>query len=290
MCCTIGNGVPAELTDTRLYAGEAMKDGKYVHVLAYQNSAKTSGPNAMIIPFPTDVPMTEHNVIPTSKFKKFLNDICEATAIRRRAFTKSAPIAVAAGTASLAQVFDVGSYTVILASKVSQVPEALKRVDASRRPEVTTQFLLHYGRLYPDQPVALCCWNGSIEKIEPLLWWYEPKNPDVLFIPTMDAHDGGPPDLNAEVKTDHIISVGSSIALSGDQVRYSEELPSVAKELLPLKVHGHRVPFNIQNGDSFVTVASLREASDDSKKVIIIKRGANINTINSEGEMVGWHA
>jgi len=28
---------------------------------------------------------------------------------------------------------------------------------------------------------------------EPLLWWYEPSDEENLFIPTMDAHDGGPP-------------------------------------------------------------------------------------------------
>ena len=179
MCCTIGAGAKAELTDTRLYVGEATMEGKYVHVLAYQNNAKTNGPNAMILPFPTSVPMGPSNTVKTSGMKEFLNDIAEATKIPTKGMRSMSFAAVAAGMSdSLAQVFDVSSYTVVLADKVTQVPEALKRVDERRRPEVTTQFLLHYGRLYPNQPVALCCWDGMISDVEPLLWWYEPKNPD----------------------------------------------------------------------------------------------------------------
>jgi hypothetical protein len=285
MCCTVGAGTKAELTDTRLYVGEATKDDKYVHVLAYQNNAKTNGPNAMILPFPTNVPMGPLNAIKTSGMKGFLNDIVEATKIPTKSMRSFSYAAVAGMSDSLAQVFDVGSYTVVLADKVTQVPEALKRVATIRRPEVTTQFLLHYGRLYPNQPVALCCWDGTIKDIEPLLWWYEPKNPDELFIPTMDAHDGGPPDLNATVDTDHFITVGSRIQSNGHEVSYSDFLPADALALLPLKAHGHQVPYKIQNGDSFVSVAQLRGSSRDN---VIIKRGANSNTIHSENRMRGW--
>jgi hypothetical protein len=282
MCITIGAGTPAVLTGTKLYAGEAIVNDKYVHVLAYQNNADSDGPNAMIIPFPTDVPMGPENTLDTSKYKNFLTDISEASKHHMRsAKFNSDYFTLECAAGGVAQVFDVGSYTVILADNVAQVPAALQKVSLDKRPEVTTQFLLHYGRMYPKQPVALCCWSGYVEA-EPLLWMYEPKDKDTLFIPTMDAHDGGPPDLSAKVETDHIISVGSNISSNGATVHYSDFLYEGAP-LLPKQVHGTQLLGRFKNGDMFVSTATLRGRQP------IIKRGANLQKIDAEIEMRGWH-
>jgi hypothetical protein len=287
MCCTIGE-VEAKLTGTKLYAGEAMHNGKYVHVLAYQNNAESKWdvPNAMIIPFPTNKPMGPENILDTTKYKNFLDDIGEATRRRSRGMTlgmDSDDMLFGAACAGSAQVFDVGVYTVILADHVAQVPEALKRVSEDKRPSVRTQFLMHYGRMYPKQPVALCCWSGRVEA-DPLLWWYEPSDPMNLFIPTMDAHDGGPPDLNATVQTDHIISVGSNILPTGSTVEYQDFLYEGAP-LLPTKVHGTKLFGLAKNGDTFVHINTMREKMNNGAR---IKRGANLNKIDTDYPMLGW--
>lgn len=277
MCCTIGPSV-ATLSATKLYAGEAMFNGKYVHVLAYQNKAKSSGPNAMIIPFPTNVAMDEANVLDTTKYKNFMNDISEATKVRTRGISMndSDELLSFGAVMKSAKVFDVGDYTVVLASHVSQVPEALKKVAPEKRPEVSMEFLIGYGILYPDQPVALCCWSGSVDAA-PLLWWYEPKDSENLFIPTMDAHDGKAPDLNANVHVDHIISVGSNLVSTGETVHYEDFLYEGAP-LLPKKVHGAKFKGSMKNGDMFVSVADLHSK----------ERGALIKRAGQESPLNGW--
>lgn len=263
MCCTF---TASEMSDTRIYVGQAKRQGKLVHVLAYQNAAVTRGPNAMVLPFPTETAMGPDNVVDTRQFKNFLKDIGEASrhiTKGMRGDRRSMTLGAAAMSDSLAEVFDVGSYTVILADNVFQIPEALSRVSAEKRPSVSTDFLIGYGELYRDQPIAVCCWNGSIEA-EPLMWWYEPTDSDRLFIPTMDAHDGKAPKVGARVYTDHLISVGSTEGNMGNKVHYSQaaKIPSSVKELLPLQVHGKKLEQSLPNGDCFVKVSTLHSTRE----------------------------
>ncbi len=254
MCCSVH---VSKMSNTLIYSGEAQKNEKSVHVLAYQNSAETDGPNAMVLPFPTDVKMGKDNIIDTSKFKSFLKNITNAS--KHRSFTKGArrlTLGSAAFHDSLAEVFDVGSYTVVLADKVSQIPEALTRVPKEKRPEISTQFLLGFGHLYPQDPIAICCWNGSIEA-EPLLCWYEPRNYSTLFVPTMDAHDGNAPQVGTLVRTDHIISVGSVGPTNGNEVHYQDKIPNEVKEILPTHVFGGKLHHWNSNADTFVKTAQL---------------------------------
>jgi len=109
----------------------------------------------MILPFPTNKSMGPENIIDTSKFSGFLKDIAEAT--KQRLFRRSRGLVMCAGNSKMAQVFDVGSYTVILASNAAQIPEALTRVPEYKRPKVSTRFLIQFGMMYPRQPIALCC-------------------------------------------------------------------------------------------------------------------------------------
>lgn len=283
MCCTIGR-VAAKLTGTHLYVGEAEKDGKTVHVMAYQNKAESAGPNAMVLPFPTNAAMSEDNVIDTRKFKHFLEDISKASEIQRRSFRSDSKMLGARGISgnAVAAVFDVGSYTVVLADDVEQIPEALTRVKAPRRPTVSEAFLEGYGEFYPDQPIAVCCWEGSI-KSEPLLWWYEPKDKSQLFIPTMDAHDGNAPQLHQKVATDHIISVGTSTNRIGNNVYYRDEIPGAVKRLLPPSVSGSKLPVWMENGDCFVKTADLQPKTLMEDASVILRRGANYSE-----PMRGW--
>jgi len=276
--------VAAKLTGTHLYVGEAEKDSKTVHVLAYQNKAESEGPNAMVLPFPTKKEMTEDNVIDTRKFKHFLEDISKASEIQRRSFRSDSKMLGARGISgnAVAAVFDVGSYTVVLADNVEQIPEALTRVKAARRPTVSDAFLEGYGEFYPDQPIAVCCWEGSI-KSEPLLWWYEPKDKSQLFIPTMDAHDGNAPQLHQKVATDHIISVGTSTNRNGHSVYYHDQIPDAVKRLLPPSVSGTKLLGWMENGDCFVKTADLQPKTLMEDASVILRRGANYSE-----PMRGW--
>lgn len=243
---------------THIYVGEAIHNEKYVHVMAYQNWAESDKPNAMILPIPTKQAVTRDNVLDTRTFKGFLKDISNASKHVVKSFRRNEGPA-SAGSRGLADVFDVGSYTVILAEHAKQVPEALTRVPESKRPVISYKFLLWFAQHFKDQPLAICCWSGSLTDIEPLLWWYEPSNPNQFYIPTFDAHDGNPPDMTKKVDTDHTISVGSTLHPTGHQVRY-ENQPKFgpAMHLLPSKVHGYRPARVEPNADTYAKVADVR--------------------------------
>ena len=290
MCMT---SAASKLSDTIIYVGEGTYKDKYVHVLAYQNNAtnESSGPNAMILPFPTSEEMDENNIIDTSEFKYFLKDITNAS--KQRAFgskllgfngnhAKSA-------WHSVAKVFDVGSYTVILAKNVNQIPEALTRVSENKRPKISNQFLEGFGKIYPNQPVAVCCFDGTIEA-EPLLWWYVPKNEKVFFIPTMDAHDGNAPKLSEAVQTDHVISTGflsNSENSVASEVNYTDrKIPDEIRSLLPTHVHGGKLGSKYKNGDMFINKENC--SNKEHPKMI---RGASFQEAEKNSlkfEMHGW--
>lgn len=293
MCITTA---AARLSKTLIYVGEGIRDGKDVHVLAYQNNATNDspGPNAMVLPFPTADEMDERNVINTKTFKWFLKDIINASKMRTRSLgSDSFSLNATKGISRSAQVFNVGSYTVVLAENVNQIPEALGRVPENRRPTISDYFLYGYGQLYPDQPIAVCCWDGEIEA-EPLLWWYTPKNKDHFFIPTMDAHDGKPPRLSEAVRTDHIISVG---AVDPDRIgrhyriNYSGALPPSVMTLLPQYTYGTKLGSTYLNGDMFVKTSNLCAGSTNYKDIPKARRGATFDKAEAQSqdfEMYGW--
>jgi hypothetical protein len=246
MCISTG---PAHFSETLLYAGEGSYEGKYVHVIAYQNKAVSPGPNAMILPIPAAAELDERNVVDTRKFRKFLEQIRLAVDPPPR----SQPVAAS----SRAKVFDVGSYTVVLARSAAAVVDALHRVPEAKRPAANAALLESFERNYPGWPLAVCCWSGTIEP-EPLLWWYEPRMPDWLFAPALDAHDGGPPQLDQMVDVDHVVAFGSASYRDGEKVWYSERPPQPFEKLLPETVRGRRLEIPMPNGDFWLSTADLK--------------------------------
>jgi len=240
----------SRMSDTLLYSGEGTYKNKYVHVLAYQNTAFSfsNTANAMILPFPTSQEMSEDNIIDTTMFSSFLKNISDATKLHSKMLRSFALNSDSLGSRSF-KVFDKGSYTVVLANDLNKIQDALQLVPLHKRPIISDEFMEGYGSLYKDLPVAICCWAGNV-KAEPLLWWYEPSDKENLFIPTMDAHDGKAPSPRMTVDTDHIISVGSTLnnrpAVS---VSYSQTRPAELHGLLPTSVHGTKMNYHISNGD-----------------------------------------
>jgi hypothetical protein len=244
---------PSVMSNTRLYAGEAEVEGKYAHVLAYQNKAQTRGPNAMILPLPARGDLGPKNMLDTREYRGFLDDISEAT---RHVTRGSRSMKSSYGIAQRAQVFDVGSYTVVLAKSPDEVPEALALVPEAKRPTISQEMLDSFAQNYPSWPLAVCCWDGTIDA-EPLLWWYEPRVPEVLFAPALDAHDGRAPDLHRQVDVDHNLSFGSTLrTLPGaSTVRYTS-MAALGSTLLPKAVVGTKLVRTMQNGDFLLGVGS----------------------------------
>lgn len=258
MCCTVR---AADLSNTKLYAGEAHRGDTYVHVMAYQNKAATKGPNAMILPIPAATMLGPENVIDTRSFPHFLDDIQDA--VESSGFITFG----GGGELSEAQVFDTGSYTVVLAERASAIARALDRVPEQKRPPLNPEILRAFEDLYAGWPLAVCCWDGTIQA-EPLLWWYEPKMPDWLFAPALDAHDGGPPNTRVQVDVDHNIAFGLARHRKDDpEVVYHDRIPTTVRELLPNSVVGTSIDRTMQNGDFWLSLTDplrllLRRAPD----------------------------
>ena len=265
MCITSSSST---MSKTSIYVGEGKYQDQDVHVMAYQNTAEnlSGGPNAMVLPFPTKTPMSQDNMIDTRKFSHFLKDITKASQMVFRSMTLgggSRRNVTKGGFDSLAAVFDVGSYTVILADNVGQIPEAVGRVPENKRPNFTAEFLEGMGKLYPEQPIAVCCFDGKIEA-EPLLWWYVPTDSSTFFAPTMDAHDGRAPVVNAMVDVDHVISTGSyddSRIGHHNKVYYTETIPEEVRSLLPNYAFGKKWQDVYNNGDTFIKIGATTEGA-----------------------------
>lgn len=238
MCMSVR---PSEMSNTKIYVGDAMHKGKYVHVLAYQNNAKTNEPNAMVLPIFTKEKVTKKNVLDTTSYKDLFNTIFAEPALRGMKLGMSKT-----------QVFTSGSYTIVLAANINKAADALSKVPENKRPKLGAKFIEFFDKLYSEYPVAICCWDGSVSP-EPLLWWYEPIEKDVLMVPTMDSHDGESIDLNAQVKMDHYIAVGSAIT----KLHGGREV-SIKKDLMPISVKTVKIKGNYVNGDCMVSLDSLK--------------------------------
>ncbi len=260
MCCTLR---PAHLSKTILYAGEAERDGRTVHVLGYMNRArnKVTGPNAMILPFPAAEKMGPANALESQGCKFILKNMADAIQIHM--FSKGARrggMLTLGAVAGSVQVFDSGMYTVVLADNARDIPHVLDRVPEHKRPEINEEIFGAYAELYPECPIALCCFEANKDMdAEPLLWWYTPKNPSELFAPALDAHDGHAPDLKAHVSVDHDVVFGSTITPRGVSVRYREQIPSHIAPFIPMKVVGHSFQEAImRNGDFSLPIQRIQ--------------------------------
>jgi hypothetical protein len=244
MCMTLH---ASKLSSTKIYAGETKINGVYHHVLAYKNKAqnKARGPNAMVLPIPTKHVFGPENAYDTRAFKGFLDDICDSTkaqAYGRRDARKSLSRGL--------QVFDVGSYTVVVGTKMGEAMSAVASLPVDKRPEMNPSVLSAMAELYPGWAFAFCIWNSSqVLDAEPILFAYEPIAPSLLFAPALDAHDGNPPG-HGDVDVDHIVSFGSTLKPTGTElIKYRTPPPDLVRNILPTHAVGQRVRGRVPNGD-----------------------------------------
>lgn len=213
MCIVLSS--ESRLSNTIIYAAEVERPGHGpVHVLGYQNvvSSGGAGPSAMILPIPALGRLGPGNVVDARGFPDVLRHYEQAVQDMKptfRSLSLGTKGAVAAGASSYSVTFESGSYTVALADSAAGLRRAVDAVPDRRRPEIPTNFLLTLGRLYPKWPLAICCFNeAEAGRMEPILWWYRPRAPELLFAPAIDAHDGSPPQ-DVKVRRDHTLAFGS---------------------------------------------------------------------------------
>lgn len=218
--------------------------------------------NALILPLPDA--LDNIKVLDTKTCSKFMQDI-------RRALTPASNgrgvlrRGKSLGVDSAVRIIQSGIYTVVLSASAKAIARALNgAVAAERRPQLDPDILNAYEEWYPDWSIAVCCFNNTdARRADPLLFSFEPSkqdDPDLFFIPTLDAHDGKRPDLAADVEVDHAIFVSCSDTPADDafEITYSDDkiAPGIAAQL-PQYVQGKVVKGEYRNGDIVFRRADL---------------------------------
>lgn len=279
MCCTLQ---PAVLTDTTVYAAEVRHPTEgLVHVVGYQNTAfsKPGQPNAMLLPIPA-LPgsVTQDNVVNAVGFKGILKEYAEAVTRlepRRRSMSmnslRSDGLDEVYGAKGF-KVFESGSYTVVLAKSAKYLAEGAKEVPVNKRVAVSQVFANALEAIYPEWPIALCCFEGAVDEAEPLFWWYKPKNPEELLAPAIDAHDGNPPNLSNLVKRDHALAFASSESDRTEDYRLRNAIdytvPTEHRWLFSARVCGVNLRGVTKNGDFTLPVTRVRRESVGSAHLV----------------------
>ncbi len=243
-----------------------------VHVLVYQNAPKnlSPGPNAMVLHFPAK-PMLPENLIGTENAARIAEDCVEAVRPRRRGGEISRTLLSA--DQPKVHVFDSGIYTVVLAQNPRDIPTALARVPENKRPAMNTEMFEWYARFRPGWPIALCCFDNKQQAAAtPLMWWFDPLDQNMGFLPALDAHDGKPPNIRGDVWVDHWVIFG--LHIDGDNlqvpghagmagrlnpVRYQDKLTDLQRALLPTHVIGEQFVGKKPNGDWLMPVQAITD-------------------------------
>ncbi len=281
MCIGVNN---SQAANTKVYVGKGQRNGQDVHVLAYSadlDSLDPSGKGAMLLPIPSDSPLTEDNFIDTSDFSDFLEDITQASKVHSRMLlgdnTRSFSLSLSDDDAL---VVDRGDVTYVYAASFAGVVIALGRVREDRRPTFTQAFIDGCTALY-NNPIAIACWAGSA-KMQPLMVWYVPSDSEIFRLPTMDSHDGAAP-RQIKVDTDHNLSVSAG-EKNGYVVKYSDLIPGNVRGLLPARVHGTKFEYKMDNGDCFVNV----DDSINKRFPHILRKWSRDAAPTSQTRMLGW--
>lgn len=272
MCITSSK---AHLSQTKILS-LPLENGN--HFVAYGNNVRNESgkPNAMILPIPGRTkPEWFHN---TKKYKSFLDDIIsEATmqnwlGLRSRGMKS---LSLDGDSFGSYEKFQLGMYTVGLADSFDGIAAFLMSLPDEQRPEVGEELQNFFKSHYPNWSFAICCFasNKTIDA-QPIAFEYTPIDSNLLYFPTMDAHDGGAPDLDEEVDVDHTFIYEHTGPMERSYAMEHIKLKDVPKFLDKKKYRIMPAFGSEPNGDTVVSIDELNsiEFSKDPE----FKRTANI--------------
>ncbi len=248
------------------------------HFIAYGNSAKNESgkPNAMILPIPGRTkPEWFHN---TAKYKSFLNDIVKEATLSNWLGLRSRSLkakSLKGDSFGSYEKFQLGMYTVGLADSFDGIAAFLVSLSDEERPEIGEELQQFFRNHYKDWSFAVCCFssNKTIDA-QPIAFEYTPIDPNLIYFPTMDAHDGGAPKLDEEVDVDHTFIFEHTGPREKKYAMEHIELDDVPDFLNRKKYRITPIYEFEQNGDTVVRIDELNtvEFSKDPEFV----RSANI--------------
>lgn len=232
------------------------------------SDSKASG-NALVIPLMTDDFDSIQLLEDTEHTPSLLADIRRAVqpAGRGRLRRNSKSVSLGADSVIIQQF---GIYTLVLASRAGLIPGAVKKVEARKRPPLQKALFDAIEKWY-DCPFAVACFNNAdAGESKPIAYAYTPRYQDKFMIYTLDGHDGGVPDLNAQVELDHAVFAGSYRSTSGNPVSYRDAIPAGLRRFVPSNVVGTAFPKGTKliNGDILVNVDDVVDGNFNAFRVL----------------------
>lgn len=236
----------------------------------WQVASKARG-NALVIPLVTGDFGSVELLRGTAETPDLLRDIRRTLLPPQRRSRGSRSFGSDSKGAVVIEQFDI--YTIVRAENASAIPNAVKAVEARKRPPLNQELFDALESWY-GCPFAVACFNTDDDQGEskPIAFKYQPLYPDVFMIYTLDGHDGGVPDLNAQVELDHTVfaSTWRSKADAGKTVRYSDDIPAELKPYVPERVVGRSLPAGttMVNGDILVPIDSVAAGQFEAYRVL----------------------
>lgn len=217
--------------------------------------------NALIIPLLGDFKTIKPVYL--SRAKQVLKDIQEALTPKTRSLGGPMSFGVPFASKGVMTIeYDV--YTIKVAERASLIPGAVEEVSPEKRPPLNQSLFDAFQKWY-DAPIAVACFDPrKAGEAAPVAFSYIPFDSEVLFLYTLDGHDGSLPDFNAKVAVDHTLFAGSyhnevDRRGPGEPVHYSDEIsPELARQL-PKKVCGAIVNRSMINGDVVLRASDVRK-------------------------------
>jgi hypothetical protein len=236
-----------------------------------KTGSEAANGNALVIPIMTNDFDSIRLLRETASTPSLLKDIRKAVQPVSRGGLRRGSKGISFGVGAdsvVIESFDI--YTLVLASRASLIPDAVKKIESRKRPPLAKETFAALEEWY-DCPFAVACFNNDdAGEAKPIAYAYEPKYPDNFLIYTLDGHDGTVPDLNATVELDHAVFVGSYRASTGRPVNYSDAIPAALKKYLPAKVVGtaFQKGTRLVNGDILVAVDDVIEGKFEAFRVL----------------------
>jgi len=257
MCITVNH---AALSKTKILS-LPIPNGN--HFIAYSNSVKNlSGkPNAMILAIPGKTkPSWFHN---TEKYKDFLTEISEKATIEHWIGSLTRGLrSKGMGYLSFEQ-FELGMYTIGLADSFDGAEDFINSLSDDKKPDIGEELKNFFKTEYAGWSFAVCCFDSTKAiDAQPIAFEYTPFNKDFLYFPSLDAHDGGAPDLTKSVRADHTIIFEHTGKMNDNQTYYMESVKLDAPVPEFLQERKYRLAHmngHVKNGDTFIKISEMND-------------------------------
>lgn len=221
---------------------------------------RLSSANCMILPIPLhpDAKVKDIAIVDTRKFKNCLRDMAEAVNDSLTGARGAKSIESYGAPRGEVYVMEFDVYSIVLAQFAGDAFLALEAIPTSRRPDIKEALLNSYEEWY-GWPVALCCFdNVEAKDAAPLIFTFPTRFPTKLFLPALHGHDGGVPDLYAQVEDDHTYIGGCLSSSKGEPVTYTDNIDPEAAKLLPTSVVGTTANYYHKQGDVVLDLEKVR--------------------------------